>query len=175
METLRYPRSLLRRRQTSLGDKCDPIHSDLEGKIHSDISLSPAKSWLDFICVCYYLCPRSELHEIVNCPFLSATLWDELGPLVLRLPRRSLLHNCYRYYSGIVSATSILLGQYALYLTCFASASKCALRLTNDQTQYTTPGATGHCINVPLFFFANGIWVRFISIKPTTIFLTFFL
>ncbi|KAG4419194.1 hypothetical protein IFR04_007695 [Cadophora malorum] len=31
-------------------------------------------------------------------------------------------------------------------------------------TQYTTPGATGHCINVPLFFFANGIWAMLVDV-----------
>jgi hypothetical protein len=32
------------------------------------------------------------------------------------------------------------------------------------QTQYTTPGATGHCIDVPLFFFANGIWTMLVDV-----------
>ncbi|KAK0109151.1 hypothetical protein ONS96_002976 [Cadophora gregata f. sp. sojae] len=31
-------------------------------------------------------------------------------------------------------------------------------------TQYTTPGATGHCINVSLFFFANGIWAMLVDV-----------
>ncbi|KAH9218779.1 hypothetical protein DL95DRAFT_457982 [Leptodontidium sp. 2 PMI_412] len=30
-------------------------------------------------------------------------------------------------------------------------------------TQFTTPGATGHCINVSLFFFANGIWAMLVD------------
>lgn len=31
-------------------------------------------------------------------------------------------------------------------------------------TQYTTVGAEGHCINVPLFFFANGIWAMLVDV-----------
>ncbi|ETI24669.1 hypothetical protein G647_04038 [Cladophialophora carrionii CBS 160.54] len=31
-------------------------------------------------------------------------------------------------------------------------------------TQYTTPGAEGHCINVSLFFFANGIWAMLVDV-----------
>ncbi|PVH85246.1 hypothetical protein DL98DRAFT_546260 [Cadophora sp. DSE1049] len=31
-------------------------------------------------------------------------------------------------------------------------------------TQYTTPGATGHCINVSLFSFANGIWAMLVDV-----------
>ncbi|KAH6713193.1 hypothetical protein BKA61DRAFT_675438 [Leptodontidium sp. MPI-SDFR-AT-0119] len=30
-------------------------------------------------------------------------------------------------------------------------------------TQFTTPGATSHCINVSLFFFANGIWAMLVD------------
>ncbi|OAG33888.1 hypothetical protein AYO21_12004 [Fonsecaea monophora] len=29
---------------------------------------------------------------------------------------------------------------------------------------YTTPGAKGHCIDVPLFFFANGIWAMLVDV-----------
>ncbi|EXJ70398.1 uncharacterized protein A1O5_06466 [Cladophialophora psammophila CBS 110553] len=31
-------------------------------------------------------------------------------------------------------------------------------------TRYTTPGAKGHCIDVPLFFFANGIWAMLVDV-----------
>ncbi|KAH8804479.1 hypothetical protein F5884DRAFT_407489 [Xylogone sp. PMI_703] len=31
-------------------------------------------------------------------------------------------------------------------------------------TQYTTPGAKGECIDVPLFFFANGIWAMLVDV-----------
>ncbi|KAL2428958.1 hypothetical protein ABEF95_010695 [Exophiala dermatitidis] len=31
-------------------------------------------------------------------------------------------------------------------------------------TRYTTPGAKGHCIDVPLLFFANGIWAMLVDV-----------
>lgn len=101
----------------------------------------------------YSLC--RHLHETLYCLVLQAYLWHELGPLDLHVPRHQLLFCSHCYYLSCMYTTAILLGEDY----CHAKVSQGNAK-KKQQTQYTTPGAKGHCINVPLFFFANGIWVR---------------
>jgi hypothetical protein len=101
---------------------------------------------------------RCNIYKAIDCDVLSTHLWHHLVSLCLCLLGAKLLVHNHSHHQRGMSTIAILLG----WFTCRSPAWLIANE--ESQTQYTTPGATGHCINTPLFFFANGIWAMLVDV-----------
>lgn len=111
----------------------------------------------DLICLCDYICNRCLSNQSLHRYVLLASLPTSLAVVYMHVSC-SQLPSCHYYYSHHwLPATIILLGKYAFSI-------RTEHHWYISKTQYTHPTSTGHCIDVPLFFFANGIWAMLVDV-----------